>query len=143
MSQEAAPERAVPEQSAPPSVPEQKDAGAPKGLLQQMEELMAALSADLSQLDADIQSTAERLDPEPPHPDSDRLSAERDQAEQDGSEQDHSDQDGSGALRTDRHGPESTRPENHGSQPHDTKHRESADHGPEHRPAPGDPRPRF
>ncbi|MFF8839240.1 hypothetical protein [Streptomyces sp. NPDC015130] len=70
MSQEAAPERAVPEQSAPPSVPEQKDAGgAPKGLLQQMEELMAALSADLSQLDADIQSTADRLDADPTHPD--------------------------------------------------------------------------
>ncbi|MDV5148938.1 hypothetical protein R1T08_33510 [Streptomyces sp. SBC-4] len=68
MSQEAAPERAVPEQSAPPSVPEQKDAGAPKGLLQQMEELMAALSADLSQLDADIQSSADRLDPEPAQP---------------------------------------------------------------------------
>ncbi|MFD3665268.1 hypothetical protein ACFWVF_32480 [Streptomyces sp. NPDC058659] len=70
MSQEAAPERAVPEQSAPPSVPEQKGAGAPKGLLQQMEELMAALSADLSQLDADIQSSADRLDPEPTQPDS-------------------------------------------------------------------------
>ncbi|MET9677139.1 hypothetical protein ABZY68_29200 [Streptomyces sp. NPDC006482] len=69
MSQEAAPERAVPAQSVPQSVPEQKDAGAPKGLLQQMEELMAALSADLSQLDADIQSSAERLDPEPLQPD--------------------------------------------------------------------------
>ncbi|MET9513850.1 hypothetical protein [Streptomyces sp. NPDC002994] len=42
MSQEAAPEQAVPQQ--------------PKGLLQQMEELMAALNADLSQLDADLQS---------------------------------------------------------------------------------------
>ncbi|MET9959348.1 hypothetical protein ABZ128_09730 [Streptomyces sp. NPDC006326] len=31
--------------------------GAPKGLLQQMEELMAALNADLSQLDADLQSS--------------------------------------------------------------------------------------
>ncbi|WP_416370531.1 hypothetical protein [Streptomyces sp. PR69] len=31
--------------------------GAPKGLLQQMEELMAALNADLSRLDADLQST--------------------------------------------------------------------------------------
>lgn len=30
--------------------------GGPKGLLQQMEELMAALNADLSQLDADLQS---------------------------------------------------------------------------------------
>ena len=40
MSQEAVPEQAVPAQ--------------PKGLLQQMEELMAALNADLSQLDADL-----------------------------------------------------------------------------------------
>ncbi|WP_369147023.1 hypothetical protein [Streptomyces sp. R44] len=64
MSQEAAPERAVPEQPVPQSVPEQKGAGAPKGLLQQMEELMAALSADLSQLDADLQSTSDRLAPE-------------------------------------------------------------------------------
>ena len=30
----------------------------PKGLLQQMEELMAALNADLSQLDADFQQSA-------------------------------------------------------------------------------------
>lgn len=30
--------------------------GQPKGLLQQMEELMAALNADLSALDADMQS---------------------------------------------------------------------------------------
>ncbi|WP_037673958.1 hypothetical protein [Streptomyces globisporus] len=67
MSQEAAPERAVPEQPVSQSVPEQKGAGAPKGLLQQMEELMAALSADLSQLDADLQSTSDRLTsvPEP------------------------------------------------------------------------------
>ncbi|MFE0601100.1 hypothetical protein ACFW2T_01655 [Streptomyces sp. NPDC058892] len=34
--------------------------GAPRGLLQQMEELMAALNADLSQLDADLQSSADR-----------------------------------------------------------------------------------
>ncbi|KQX55341.1 MULTISPECIES: hypothetical protein [unclassified Streptomyces] len=60
MSQEAAPERAVPEQPVSPSVPEQKGARAPKGLLQQMEELMAALSADLTQLDADLQSAADR-----------------------------------------------------------------------------------
>lgn len=40
-------------------VPAQGD-GAPKGLLQQMEELMAALNADLSQLDADLQSSADR-----------------------------------------------------------------------------------
>ncbi|MBB4985143.1 MULTISPECIES: hypothetical protein [Streptomyces] len=65
MSQEAAPERAVPEQPASQSVPEQKGAEAPKGLLQQMEELMAALSADLSQLDADLQSTSDRLAPSP------------------------------------------------------------------------------
>ncbi|MEV3858584.1 hypothetical protein AB0J38_30250 [Streptomyces sp. NPDC050095] len=49
MSQEAVPEEAVHETT----VPEQP--GAPKGLLQQMEELMAALNADLSQLDADLQ----------------------------------------------------------------------------------------
>ncbi|MEV6997953.1 hypothetical protein AB0N62_09695 [Streptomyces sp. NPDC093982] len=36
------------------------DAGRPKGLLQQMEELMAALNADLSALDADLQSTGPR-----------------------------------------------------------------------------------
>ncbi|MFI8519252.1 hypothetical protein ACIGEZ_15670 [Streptomyces sp. NPDC085481] len=69
MSQEAAPERAVPEQPRPSvspvqqsaqSVPEQQGGGAPKGLLQQMEELMAALTADLSQLDADLQSSADR-----------------------------------------------------------------------------------
>ncbi|MET7700063.1 hypothetical protein [Streptomyces sp. NPDC005485] len=46
MSQEAAPQQTVP---APP-----------KGLLQQMEELMAALNADLSQLDADLQSSTGR-----------------------------------------------------------------------------------
>ncbi|MFG2835904.1 hypothetical protein ACGFYE_13040 [Streptomyces zaomyceticus] len=60
MSQEAAPERVVPVQPVPQSVPEQQGAGAPKGLLQQMEELMEALSADLNQLDADLQSTADR-----------------------------------------------------------------------------------
>ncbi|MFD6248587.1 hypothetical protein [Streptomyces roseolus] len=65
MSQEAAPEQAPPEQQVPQSVPEQQAPGAPKGLLQQMEELMAALSADLSQLDADLQSSAERLDAVP------------------------------------------------------------------------------
>ncbi|MFF9475422.1 hypothetical protein ACF1E9_22730 [Streptomyces roseolus] len=65
MSQEAAPEQALPEQQMPQSVPEQQAPGGPKGLLQQMEELMAALSADLSQLDADLQSSAERLDAEP------------------------------------------------------------------------------
>lgn len=40
------------------SVPQQGGvaAGPPKGLLQQMEELMAALNADLSALDADLQA---------------------------------------------------------------------------------------
>ncbi|MFD7625876.1 hypothetical protein ACFV7Q_07490 [Streptomyces sp. NPDC059851] len=33
--------------------------GAPKGLLQQMEALMEALNADLSQLDAELQSSAD------------------------------------------------------------------------------------
>lgn len=51
MSQEAVPDQAVHEST----VPEQQ--GAPKGLLQQMEELMAALNADLSQLDADLQQS--------------------------------------------------------------------------------------
>ncbi|MYW64017.1 hypothetical protein GTY65_08020 [Streptomyces sp. SID8379] len=51
MSQEAVPEQAAHETT----VPEQQ--GAPKGLLQQMEELMAALNADLSQLDADLQQS--------------------------------------------------------------------------------------
>ncbi|WP_338895584.1 hypothetical protein WBG99_07560 [Streptomyces sp. TG1A-60] len=53
MSQEAVPEQAT--------VPAQ-----PRGLLQQMEELMAALNADLSQLDADLSTPrpapAERTD---------------------------------------------------------------------------------
>jgi hypothetical protein len=52
MSQEAMSEQVVHE----PAVPDQN--GAPKGLLQQMEELMAALNADLSQLDADLQQSA-------------------------------------------------------------------------------------
>ncbi|WP_329128243.1 hypothetical protein [Streptomyces sp. NBC_01465] len=67
MSQEAVPEQVVPAPSAPSapgqSVPEQtvpEQKGAPKGLLQQMEELMASLNADLSQLDADLQSSADR-----------------------------------------------------------------------------------
>ncbi|MFJ9828696.1 hypothetical protein ACIRSU_30645 [Streptomyces sp. NPDC101160] len=63
MSQEAAPERSVSEQPAQPPlppVPPQPAGEAPKGLLQQMEELMAALTADLSQLDADLQSSADR-----------------------------------------------------------------------------------
>ncbi|MGW2302683.1 hypothetical protein [Streptomyces sp. NPDC001809] len=64
MSQKAAPEQAVPEPPVPRTVPEQQGAGAPQGLLQQMEELMAALSADLNQLDADLQSTSDRLTPD-------------------------------------------------------------------------------
>ncbi|MFB7587710.1 hypothetical protein [Streptomyces sp. NPDC056169] len=121
MSQEAAPERAVPEQSAPPSVPEQKAAGAPKGLLQQMEELMAALSADLSQLDADIQSSADRLDPEPTPPGTDRPGPEHPDADQ---------------YCSDQRG-------------HGSEHREGAGHEPDGRPAadgrpaPGDARPLF
>lgn len=51
MSHEAVPEQ---EAAREPSVPEQ---GPPKGLLQQMEELMAALNADLTQLDADLQQS--------------------------------------------------------------------------------------
>ncbi|MET9801617.1 hypothetical protein [Streptomyces sp. NPDC006368] len=38
---------------------EQLGAGAPQGLLRQMEELMAALTADLSRLDADLHSTTD------------------------------------------------------------------------------------
>ncbi|MGK5691361.1 hypothetical protein ACSNOJ_00330 [Streptomyces sp. URMC 128] len=38
------------------TVPQQGGTGQPKGLLQQMEELMAALNADLSALDADFQA---------------------------------------------------------------------------------------
>lgn len=42
------------------SVPQQGGGDAqPKGLLQQMEELMAALNADLSALDADLQSAGD------------------------------------------------------------------------------------
>ncbi|MDX6362205.1 hypothetical protein ACFVYF_23670 [Streptomyces sp. NPDC058274] len=51
MSQEAVPQQGVPEQPG---------AEQPKGLLQQMEELMAALNADLSQLDAHFQSSGAR-----------------------------------------------------------------------------------
>jgi hypothetical protein len=38
------------------AVPQQAGPAQPKGLLQQMEELMASLNADLSALDADLQS---------------------------------------------------------------------------------------
>ncbi|WP_248505546.1 hypothetical protein [Streptomyces sp. D2-8] len=41
------------------TVPQQGGAGQPKGLLQQMEELMAALNADLSALDADLQASGD------------------------------------------------------------------------------------
>ncbi|MGD6742648.1 hypothetical protein ACOKM3_12480 [Streptomyces sp. BH106] len=64
MSQEAAPDEAVHDEAAhDTSTPEQE--GAPKGLLQQMEELMAALNADLTQLDADLQQPP-RTSPQPP-----------------------------------------------------------------------------
>ncbi|MET8164904.1 hypothetical protein ABZT34_11675 [Streptomyces sp. NPDC005329] len=43
-------EETVPQQGGTPA------AARPKGLLQQMEELMATLNADLSALDADLQS---------------------------------------------------------------------------------------
>ncbi|MER6344765.1 hypothetical protein ACWC10_18945 [Streptomyces sp. NPDC001595] len=46
------------------TVPQQGGSAQPKGLLQQMEELMAALNADLSALDADLQA-AGREDPGP------------------------------------------------------------------------------
>ncbi|WP_189188310.1 hypothetical protein [Streptomyces albiflavescens] len=36
------------------AVPQQGASAPPKGLLQQMEELMAALNADLTQLDAEL-----------------------------------------------------------------------------------------
>ncbi|MET8683222.1 hypothetical protein ABZV77_03320 [Streptomyces sp. NPDC004732] len=49
---------AVPEQEAAHDAPVPAQQGAPKGLLQQMEELMAALNADLTQLDADLQQSA-------------------------------------------------------------------------------------
>ncbi|MFF0742256.1 hypothetical protein ACFYVL_17845 [Streptomyces sp. NPDC004111] len=58
MSQESVPEQAEPANPVPQSVPGGQ--AAPKGLLQQMEELMAALTADLSQLDADLQTTGDR-----------------------------------------------------------------------------------
>jgi hypothetical protein len=41
------------------TVPQQGGTGQPKGLLQQMEELMAALNADLSALDADLQASGD------------------------------------------------------------------------------------
>ncbi|MFI6855309.1 hypothetical protein [Streptomyces sp. NPDC050416] len=41
------------------TVPQQGGTGQPKGLLQQMEELMAALNADLSALDADLSAAGD------------------------------------------------------------------------------------
>ncbi|WP_079039297.1 hypothetical protein [Streptomyces sp. Root431] len=138
MSQEAAPERAVPEQSASHSVPAQKDAGAPKGLLQQMEELMAALSADLSQLDADIQSSADRLESEPaqPGPDADCPAAERPAAGHPAAER-----DGSAAPhRSDLPEPEhrDVHQDRSDQRGHGAEHREDAGHEPDTRPASGD-----
>ncbi|MGW7332441.1 hypothetical protein ACWGIU_28385 [Streptomyces sp. NPDC054840] len=52
---QAADDRAGQEPAAPA-----QGGGAPTGLLQQMEELMAALNADLSQLDADRQASTDR-----------------------------------------------------------------------------------
>ncbi|MGW7067853.1 hypothetical protein ACWGII_02015 [Streptomyces sp. NPDC054855] len=63
MSQEAVPEQ---EAAREPSVPEQH--GPPQGLLQQMEELMAALNADLTRLDADLQQSTTADDTTPPAP---------------------------------------------------------------------------
>jgi hypothetical protein len=71
MSKEAAPQHAavseqpltppMPAVSSVSSVPAQPQRGdAPAGLLRQMEAMMAALTADLSQLDADLQSSADR-----------------------------------------------------------------------------------
>ncbi|MEV4442485.1 hypothetical protein AB0K09_26445 [Streptomyces sp. NPDC049577] len=60
MHQEAVPDEAVPSEGA--AAPQ----GAPKGLLQQMEELMAALNADLTQLDADLRPAARRPEPDGP-----------------------------------------------------------------------------
>ncbi|GAA1894656.1 hypothetical protein GCM10009837_15810 [Streptomyces durmitorensis] len=61
MSQEAVPEQ---EAARETSVPEQ----GPPGLLQQMEELMAALNADLTQLDADLTQSTSAGDTTPPAP---------------------------------------------------------------------------
>ncbi|MER7896496.1 hypothetical protein ABTX62_10310 [Streptomyces sp. NPDC096046] len=41
------------------TVPQQGGTGQPKGLLQQMEELMAALNANLSALGADLQAAGD------------------------------------------------------------------------------------
>ncbi|MFE5709475.1 hypothetical protein ACFQ7J_01380 [Streptomyces sp. NPDC056501] len=162
MSQEAAPERAVPEQSAPQSVPAQKDAGAPKGLLQQMEELMAALSADLSQLDADIQSSADRLESEPAQPGTDRLDSEPGHSDTAHTDSAHTDtahptaghpgtarpgaeRDGSAPYRSDPTAPEhrDTHQNRSDQRGHGAEHREDAGDEPDSRPTPGDARPLF
>ncbi|MFC9701888.1 hypothetical protein ACFTWD_14420 [Streptomyces sp. NPDC056943] len=157
MSQEAAPERAVPEQSAPQSVPAQKDAGAPKGLLQQMEELMAALSADLSQLDADIQSSADRLESEPTQPGTDHLESEPGHpdaahpatghpgTDRPGAKLDRAELDGSAPYRSDLPAPEhrDTHQDRSDQRGHGAEHREDAGDEPDSRPAPGDARPLF
>ncbi|MET7479152.1 hypothetical protein ABZT17_32990 [Streptomyces sp. NPDC005648] len=61
------------------TVPQQGGStGRPKGLLQQMEELMAALNADLSAFDADLQSAGRgsaAADASPAAPPSDPRSA--------------------------------------------------------------------
>ncbi|MFB6558686.1 MULTISPECIES: hypothetical protein [unclassified Streptomyces] len=52
---QAARDRAGQESEAPDQA-----GGSPKGLVQQMEDLMAALNADLSQLDAELQTSTDR-----------------------------------------------------------------------------------
>ncbi|MGW6055992.1 hypothetical protein [Streptomyces sp. NPDC055189] len=59
MSQEAVPEQGA---AREPSAPQQE----PPNLLQQMDELMAALNADLTQLDADLQQSTPAGDTAPP-----------------------------------------------------------------------------
>lgn len=66
MSQEPEPEQSVSQQSGP------EQNSAPKGLLRQMEELMATLNTDLTQLDTDPRSPEDRTtadsDPRQPVP---------------------------------------------------------------------------
>ncbi|MFD0150441.1 hypothetical protein ACWGQ4_20005 [Streptomyces sp. NPDC055721] len=152
MSQEAAPERAVPEQSAPQSVPAQKDAGAPKGLLQQMEELMAALSADLSQLDADIQSSADRLESEPAQPGTEHLESEPGHPDtahpttgHPGTARPGAERDGSAPSRSDLPAPEDrdAHQDRSDQRGHGAEHREDAGDEPDSRTAPSDARPLF
>ncbi|MER5298687.1 hypothetical protein ABT039_04380 [Streptomyces lasiicapitis] len=57
----------MPEQARAHAPAEQQ--GPPKGLLQQMEELMAALNADLTQLDADLQQSTTSRPPAGGEPD--------------------------------------------------------------------------